>query len=155
MNETILAGRRGFLRRFGHALFVFCAGRAVRAAVSRASDGESGADAFAAALRREVGNAELESSDRIALSLPAVAEDGALVPASLESLLPGTDRLVLLAEKNPFPLVVAFDFGSAVLPFVTLRVKLNASGDVVALARAKGRYYMTRRVVRVVVGGCG
>lgn len=95
-----------------------------------------------------------ETTDRIRLDVPVVAEDGAVVPVTVESLIPGTDRLVLLAEKNPFPLVAAFNFGPLAVPFVALRIKMNASADVVALARAGGTYYLTRKAVRVVVGGC-
>jgi predicted secreted protein len=32
---------------------------------------------------------------------------------------------------------------------------MNASCDVVAVARADGQYYVTKKPVRVVIGGCG
>jgi sulfur-oxidizing protein SoxY len=110
---------------------------------------------FLKALRHEVGDARIEESVQVVLSVPAVAEDGAVVPVTLESLIPASDRLVLLVEKNPVPLVARFHFAREALPYVSLRIRLNVSCDVVALARSGGRYFMARKPVRVVVGGCG
>lgn len=154
MSEDPVGSRRRFLGRLVGVFGVLCAASR-RTVLAEPPVAVPPADTYADALRREVGTAPIETTDRIAFTLPPVAEDGAVVPVSLESLIAGTDRLVLLAEKNPLPLLAAFRFAPATLPFVTLRVKLQASGEVVALARANGRYYQTKRIVRVVVGGCG
>ena len=162
MNQSA-TGRRRFLCQLGGTLLmgrVRPAVTASRTATATAtlgmeSHGDAAHKSFAAALERELGSAELVTSERITLTVPAVAEDGAVVPVTLESRIDNTDRLVLLAENNPLPLLAAFTLGTPSLPFVTLRVKLNASGEVFALARANGRYYMAKRMVRVVVGGCG
>jgi sulfur-oxidizing protein SoxY len=152
MNEGQLNNRRDFLRRVVDAAVLVCVAGYARAGAPRRMPTD---DAFALALRREVGLAKIESTSLLSFTIPSVAEDGAVVPVSLESQIAQTDRLLLFAEKNPFPLLVAFDFAAPAVPFVTLRVKLNATGRVAALARANGRYYLTERPVRVVVGGCG
>jgi sulfur-oxidizing protein SoxY len=107
-----------------------------------------------AALRREVGDHEPGTTTEIMLDIPRVAEDGSVVPVTVASRIPGTDRLMLFVEKNPFPLAAAFEFGRESDAFVSLRIRMAESCDVLAIAHAGGRYYMTRRSVRVVVGGC-
>lgn len=159
MSDAAAVSRRRLLVQLAGLAGALCLGRAGRAATRSATAPEPPAaggtvDAFAAALSREIGRAAIEATDRIAFTIPAVAEDGAVVPVTLESRIDGTDRLVLFAERNPFPLLAAFRFAPAASPFVTLRVKLHATGRVVALARANGRYYRTQATVRVVVGGC-
>ena len=160
LSESAPFMRRRFLRQLASwcGLMWFCgtdAATRLGRATAPVAETPVFADGFEAALAREIGRAEVEATESIAFTIPAVAEDGAVVPVSVESHLAGTDRLVLLAEKNPYPLLAAFDFAASALPFVTVRVKLNATGRVVALARANGRYYRTEKAVRVVVGGCG
>ncbi len=155
MNPGQPGSRRDFLHRLVDAALLVCVAGASRAGTRPRVATDDPDDPLALALRREVGPAELGSTSLLSFTIPAVAEDGAVVPVSLESRIARTDRLVLLAEKNPFPLLAAFDFAAPAVPFVTLRVKLNATGRVVALARANGRYFATERLVRVVVGGCG
>ncbi len=96
-----------------------------------------------------------QASDAIKLEVPQLAENGAIVPVSVESLLPDTRRLLIFAEKNPAPLLAEFHFESGADRWVSLRVKLNESGPVLAIAEADGRYYGFQTTVRVMVGGCG
>lgn len=112
-------------------------------------------DRFRKSLELELRGAKVEDSNDITLEVPAIAEDGAVVPVSLKSRLPATDRLVLFVEQNPSPLIVAFQFGGEALPLVSTRIKINESSAVILLARAGGQYYGTVQRVRIVRGGCG
>lgn len=112
-------------------------------------------DKLALAIATETSGAVPVESAEVLLEAPDVAEDGALVPVSLESRLPGCDRLWIFVEKNPVPLAACFDFAEDADPFVSLRIKMNESCELVALARAEGGYFSARKKVRVVVGGCG
>lgn len=123
------------------------------AAGKSASDPEQ--DRFQEAMELELRGAEAVESPAITLEVPGVAEDGAIVPIMLESRIAATDRLVLFVEKNPFPLIAAFEFADRAAPSVSLRIKMNESSAVVVLARARGKYYRTVQWVRVVRGGCG
>ncbi len=114
-----------------------------------------GPDRFRKALSLELRGAQVVDSSEITLEVPAIAEDGAVVPIRLESRIPATDRLVLFVERNPFPLIAAFQFRGAARPWVATRIKINESSTVVLLARAGGQYYRTAQWVRVVRGGCG
>lgn len=94
-------------------------------------------------------------SAQIVLDVPDVAEDGAAVPVSVSTTLAGAESITLLAEKNPTPLLAEFLIGERLEPSVTTRVKLAATGTVMAVVRAQGRVYSTRKTVKVTVGGCG
>ncbi len=94
-------------------------------------------------------------SDLVALDAPDIAEDGAIVPVTVESTLPDVDAIWVFVEKNPSPLVARFKLSASLDPFVSLRVKMNESCDVVAMVKSGDAYYSTRKPVRVVVGGCG
>ena len=113
------------------------------------------AAAFSRALAAETGTPPRDGSDRIFLEVPQVAEDGAIVPLTVETSLPDVTELVILAERNPTPVVARFTFDRALDPFVSLRIKLNESGDVIALVKTAETAYVVRERVQVVVGGCG
>ena len=106
-------------------------------------------------LRVELQGQVAQPSDQVILEIPLIAEDGAVVPVTMKSQLPMTSRLLLFAEKNPGPLLSAFKFYPDMEPFVSIRVKLNASGPVIAIAESEGRFYSASKEVTVRVGGCG
>lgn len=96
-----------------------------------------------------------QPSDAIHLDAPQLAENGAIVPLTIESRLPDTRRLLIFAEKNPGPLLAEFHFEPGASPWASLRVKLNESGPVLLIAESEGRFYGTETTVRVMLGGCG
>ena len=40
-------------------------------------------------------------------------------------------------------------------PEIAMRIKMNQSSDVYAVVKADGRFYTTRREIKVTLGGCG
>jgi len=94
-------------------------------------------------------------SDAVKLAVPQIAENGAIVPITVESLLPDTRRVLIFAEKNPNPLLAEFKSEPAIDAWISLRVKLKESGPVVAVVESGGRYYGVKALVRVMQGGCG
>lgn len=97
----------------------------------------------------------LETSDQIRLEVPEAAENGALVPISAGSAIPGTRVLHLIADQNPGPRLATFRFAEGVRPWVSTRLKLNASGPVRVLAETPVGVYEQSRPVRILLGGCG
>ncbi len=95
------------------------------------------------------------ASDQVLLEVPLLAENGAIVPLTVESRLPDTRRLLVFAERNPGPLLAEFQLEAGADPWLSLRVKLNDSGPLLAIAESGGRYYGTQVEVKVMVGGCG
>lgn len=124
---------------------------ALAAAEKPAIQGEAFRKALAEALRGQ----PWTESTAVTLEIPPVAENGAIVPATVESRLPSTTRILLFAERNPGPLLAQFRFEPDTDGWVSLRLKLNESGPVLAIAESEGRFFRTRKMVRVMVGGCG
>ena len=94
-------------------------------------------------------------SKDIAIEAPQIAENGAVVPIEITSKVPGTSSIVVLIEKNPFPLLGKFDFMEGALPFVKVNVKMGETSDVRVIAQAGGKTYVATREVKVTIGGCG
>lgn len=97
----------------------------------------------------------LETSDKIRLEVPEAAENGALVPISAGSAISGTRVLHLIADQNPGPRLATFHFADGVRPWVSTRLKLNASGPVRVLGETPMGVYEQSRPVRILQGGCG
>lgn len=110
---------------------------------------------LAEAVRALGGQAPVASKD-IALDVPEIAENGAAVRVSLGTGLPNVRRMLLIAEKNPSPLVALFNVSEAVEPSFVLNAKLSESTDVLAVAMlADGRVLFARKPVKVTLGACG
>lgn len=107
------------------------------------------------ALVQALGASMPVDSPLVQLSLPDVAENGAVVPVRLAATAPGVRQLLLLVEKNPTLLCAQFQPEPSVDADFSLRVKLAESTDVLAVAlMADERVLYTRRHVTVVLGGC-
>lgn len=91
----------------------------------------------------------------ITLMAPAVADDGALVPVSVASALPGTCEILLLVDTNPEPLVAQFTIPPGTEPFVATRIRMAGNGTLTALVRTDDGLFAARRAIEVSIGGCG
>ena len=100
-----------------------------------------------------IGNAT--PSKDVAIEAPQIAENGAVVPIEISSAIPGTTALIVVAEKNPFPLVARFDFKEGALPFVKVNLKMAETSDVRAIAEAGGKHYVATKEIKITIGGCG
>ena len=101
------------------------------------------------------GAGTLTESAQVSVTCPDQAENGAVVPFSLATTLLGVQRLLLLIEKNPAPLVADFHVSSSVEPAFSLRARMRETCDVYAVAlMADGRALYARKEVRVVLSGC-
>lgn len=94
-------------------------------------------------------------SAAIQIKAPEIAENGAVVPITIESKLPGTESITLLIEKNPQPLAASFSIPAGTEPSVSTRVKIGESSDVYALVKAEGKFYMAKKEIKITLGGCG
>lgn len=95
------------------------------------------------------------NSDDIVMTAPEIAENGAVVPIGAVSKLPGTESISILVAKNPTSLAASFDIPAGTEAAVNTRIKLAQSSDVHILVKAQGKYYMTKKEVKVTIGGCG
>jgi sulfur-oxidizing protein SoxY len=95
------------------------------------------------------------ASAALVLTVPDIADNGAVVPVQILSRLPGTTRLALMVEKNPNTLTAVFEILPDALADVATRIKMAQTSNVVAIAVAEGKVYSATREVKVTLGGCG
>lgn len=144
--------RRFFLKSL--AALVLALRQDVARAESNARPHDVG-DALAQAMERETAGLRPLESDEIRLEAPDVAEDGALVPIAVDCEMSGVESIWVFVEKNPNPLAARFDIDGSLDPFVSLRIKMNESCDVIAMIKSGKVFYSARKKVRVLLGGCG
>ena len=101
------------------------------------------------------GTAATQSNDIQFIQTPDIAENGAVVPFTIQSKIPNTEAIALLVEKNPSILAAKFDIPKGTEPWVNTRVKMGQSSNVYALVKADGKYYYAAKEVKVTLGGCG
>ena len=100
-------------------------------------------------------SAKVEESDRLKLIAPEIAENGTVVPITIDTSLPELDSIAVFATENPRALVATYKFTPFSSTPLDLRIKLGKSQKVLVVAQAGGRLYSTSRHVGVSVGGCG
>lgn len=106
------------------------------------------------ALKGLLGSAAHEPSDKIDLKAPDIAENGAVVPVTVETTLEGATSITLVASGNMMPLVASFDLGKGALPFISTRIKMGKTANLIALVKAGDKVYSASKEVKVTVGGC-
>ena len=107
------------------------------------------------AMTELMGGDHAETSDRIRIKAPDIAENGAVVPVTVETDLEDVTSIAIMASKNQSPLIASFDFTEASIPFVSTRIKMAETADVVAVVKAGNKLYKNVRSVKVTIGGCG
>jgi sulfur-oxidizing protein SoxY len=101
------------------------------------------------------GGAPAESKD-VTVTAPDIAENGAVVPVTVATTLPGAKRLLVLVEKNPSVMSAMFDVSDAVDANFATRVKMGQSSNVYAVAMmGDGKVLFAVKEVKVTLGGCG
>ncbi|BBA37212.1 putative secreted protein [Methylocaldum marinum] len=123
---------------------------AAKSRASKRSDND-----FSRLLAETLAGASWTETDRITLEVPYLAENGAIVPLSVESSLPNTSRILIFVEKNPTPLVAQFRFQPGADGFASLRLKMNETSPILIIAESEGRFFGTQKLVKVMIGGCG
>lgn len=104
---------------------------------------------------KAMGGAGASESNDIAIVSPDIAENGAVVPFTINSRIPKTESIALLVEQNPNALAASFDIPAGTDAGVTTRVKMGRTSNITALVKADGKFYYTTKEVKVTIGGCG
>jgi len=108
-----------------------------------------------AAMSGLFGSATLEGNDKIKIKVPDIAENGAVVPVTVEVEMDGVEAISIVAEKNATPLTSSYTLGAGTDPFIATRIKLGKTSSVIAVVKAGGKLYSTGKEVKVTIGGCG
>lgn len=94
-------------------------------------------------------------SEAIGINAPDIAENGAVVPVTVSSAVPGTDAISILVEKNPNVLAAAFEIPAGTLPEINTRVKMAQTSNLFVLVRAGGKFFYAAKEIKITLGGCG
>ena len=151
--------RRKLLKSLGAALPLLMAagGGLLRAGQALAATwNKSGFESKAAAdAMKSIGATGAQPSKDIVLTAPDIAENGAQVPVTIASRIPNTQSISIVVDKNPFPLNSTYDFANGAESYVSTKLKMGQTSNVVAVVKADGKYYTATKEVKVTIGGCG
>lgn len=104
---------------------------------------------------KALGGSGSTESAQIQITAPDIAENGAVVPITIESGIARTQTIAILIEKNPNTLSANFEIPEGTDPFVTTRVKMAETSNIYAVVRADGKYFHAAKEIKVTLGGCG
>jgi sulfur-oxidizing protein SoxY len=107
------------------------------------------------ALNGVVGSDQTSESKDITIKAPDIAENGAVVPITISSSLADVTSMSVLVEKNAVPLSATYDLPAGTEAYISNRIKMGKTSDVVAVVKAGGKLYSARKSVKVTIGGCG
>ena len=97
----------------------------------------------------------MTESDQVTLKVPDIAENGAVVPVTVSSSMANVSAISIIAKSNASPLTSTYMLSSACEPFVSTRIKMAKTADVIAVIKADGKLYSATKEVKVTIGGCG
>jgi sulfur-oxidizing protein SoxY len=78
-----------------------------------------------------------------------------VVPVSVTSGISGIDSIAILVAKNGTPLTANFKLSKNCLGYVSTRIKMGKTSDVIAVVKAGSNVYSAKKEVKVTIGGCG
>lgn len=104
---------------------------------------------------------KMPAEGKIELDIPLTADNGNAVPVGIKVDSPMTSEnycseVLVLAEKNPRPVVCNFKFELALgIAYLSTRIRLAETQNVTVLAKMNdGSVFMTRKAVTVTTGAC-
>jgi sulfur-oxidizing protein SoxY len=169
--EGVMAGcggeadvtRRSVLGALGAAGVAAVAGGALGGVRAAAAQALGQNEPLEAALKRVFGGRPMkDGSGTIKLDVPLIAENGSVVPVSVEVSTPMTPQsyvkhIYIVADKNRIPIVTRValtpDSGQA---YMGANIRLGETTDVRAVVeQSDGTLLAVKREVKVTVGGCG
>jgi sulfur-oxidizing protein SoxY len=115
------------------------------------------------ALKRLFGTRPMkDGSSMVKLDVPLIAENGAVVPVSVDVNAPMTPasyvkHIYIVGDRNRIPIVTRVAFTpEAGHAFMGANIRLGETGDVRAIVeQSDGTLWQVKRAVKVTVGGCG
>ncbi len=101
------------------------------------------------------GSIEVIPSKGIKIKTPDVAENGASVPVNISTEIADIESIAIVVPNNPLPLAGLFEHSEGVLGYVSTRIKMGKTGEVIAVIKSNGNLYTAEKMVKVTLGGCG
>jgi sulfur-oxidizing protein SoxY len=102
-----------------------------------------------------LGSSNASTSGDIKIKAPDIAENGAVVPITISTSMAGVETMAVLIKENPVPLACSYDLGANTEGYVSCRVKMGKTSDLIAVVKSGGKLYSAKKTVKVTIGGCG
>lgn len=102
------------------------------------------------------GDGEMIETDAITFKAPDIAENGRVVPVTINVGLNNVQSIALMVPENPAPLATTFEMSNQSNVSVGTRIKMGKTSPLVAVVKADGKVYTaSSKEVKVTIGGCG
>jgi sulfur-oxidizing protein SoxY len=154
--------RRDFFKKLGFVAAAAAVVPSVSFAAEAAAPKGPNEFSFEEALKAITGSKGAVASDKIKLKVPEIAENGAVVPVTVEVDSPMSAEdyvktIHIFATKNNNTRCIAAHLtpanGQAML---STRIKLGTTQDVATVVElSNGTFLMAKQNVKVTIGGCG
>ncbi|MCY3852062.1 MAG: thiosulfate oxidation carrier protein SoxY [Gammaproteobacteria bacterium] len=141
---------RRLLLQVAASLPVWALARAASASLPESFSAKTLDDALAGL----AGGHSIQEHPDIELDVPDIAEDSGKVPVQVYAPLPGTEKISILIEANPAPLISVTHIRGQTEPYVSLRVKMRETSRVIVLVHTPDGVFQAAREVTVTGGGC-
>jgi len=109
---------------------------------------------YQSALNELLQGEPLITGDQVNLKIPPISQNGVEVPLSVKTTLQQVERIVIMVENNPNPMVAEYLFSGSTTAYIATRIKMNGTSLVHAIIKADGKYYGTAEKVTIKRGGC-
>jgi sulfur-oxidizing protein SoxY len=119
------------------------------------SDKAFAADKLEDAIAAKYGALPIEESTAIQIKAPEIAENGAFVPVTVSTTIPGATNISIFTPANFSPMVASFDVLPRMKPEVSVRIRMAKTANLVVIAQVGGKLYRATREIKVTIGGCG
>lgn len=106
------------------------------------------------ALREAFGTTDIGESSKIEIEAPHIASDANMVPVRIRSGFENTESISLVVTGNESPFTAYFKLYEA-QSFVSTRIRMAATSDLLVIVKADGVLHTNKRPVRVGRNGCG
>lgn len=107
------------------------------------------------AMKTIAGASTAAASKDIEIEAPDIAENGAVVSVTVKTSLPNVEQISVFVPKNNNPLTLSYSMTANVDSFVTSRIKMRETSDVIAVVKSGGKLFSAKKPVKVTLGGCG
>jgi len=101
------------------------------------------------------GSSRYESTNKVKIKAPDIAENGAVVPITASATFDNVESMAVFIEKNPSPLTANFELSSSVRANISTRVKMGKTSPILVVVKSNGKLYGATKEVKVTIGGCG
>ena len=102
-----------------------------------------------------LGGSTPSDSQDVKVQAPDIAENGAVVSVTVETSLPNVESISVVARDNTRPLAASYLVAGDTDGFISSRIKMRKTSDVIAVVKANGKFYTAKKAVKVTLGGCG